>query len=276
MALVSYSSSESESEPPPPVKKRKLPTLATTLSGPVHIDDPSLHQGRTRSTPHVDGQWATHIYARVPLDPPFFQLVQSILESARTEVPSLHDFFSSESKSKPELHISLSRPVFLRAHQRDEMKRAVRRIVEQRSPFKASFARISSLTNDDATRIFLVLEIGAGHHELSALTNEFTPILRGMRQNEYYAAPRFHASIGWALLPGDTQSESHPNLATSSSNLSSPVFSPTLLPALNAEYGARLNSGVKSFDVGEIAIKIGKNVASWMLGARASGALAGS
>ncbi|KAF7297703.1 hypothetical protein MKEN_01393600 [Mycena kentingensis (nom. inval.)] len=287
-ALVSYSSSDSEDEEQaeltkaPPPKKKKLPTLAQTLTGPVHIDDPSLHQGRTRTTPHVEGQWATHVYACVPLQrtSTLYKLLVGIIEAARKEVPTLHDFF--DGKTKPELHISLSRPVYLRVHQRDEMKRAVKKIAENTQSFAASFAQITSLMNDDGTRIFLALEIGAGHHELAALTNDLAPALRAIRQQEYYAAPRFHASIAWALLGGGSggvgagaQLGAGPVLNTEQLRATGAQLAPqnengfpsTLLPALNAEYGDRLTSSValKSFAVEEIGVKIGKDVSLYGL-----------
>ncbi|KAJ6466381.1 U6 snRNA phosphodiesterase Usb1 [Mycena sanguinolenta] len=287
-ALVAYSSSEdseTDSAVQPP-KKRKLPVLSATLIGPEYVDIPSLHQGRTRTMPHVDGQYATHVYASVPLDrgSALFKLLCQILESAKKMTPTLHDFWSS---SQPELHISLSRPIYLRAHQREPIKRAIKLIAEKSLPFTASFAHISELVNDEGTRIFLVLEIGAGHHELTALTTSLTPTLRAIRQQEFYSSPRFHASIGWTLLgrratspqPSNTNDDQVPISSTSirsdSSNSSMTLipneytkiteFPPTSLPTLNEQYGSSLATSTKSFDISEIRIKIGKEVSCWRL-----------
>ncbi|KAJ7134338.1 hypothetical protein C8R44DRAFT_770236 [Mycena epipterygia] len=298
LALVSYSSSEESDTDTSsqPVKKRKLPALSSALVGPAHIDNPSLHQGRIRTTPYVDGQYATHIYASVPLErgSVLFKLLCRVIASAKNIAPTLHDFWSSRKDCEPELHISLSRPIYLRSHQREDMKRAVRRIAEKSPPFMASFAQISELINDEDTRIFLALEIGAGHNELTALTNSLTPALKAIWQQEFYAAPRFHASIGWALLGGransppsadNTPPSSHPDnqglissgsISSDSRNSSMTLvpneyptiteFPPALLPALNAQFGPSLTgSTVKSFDVGAISIKIGKEVSCWRL-----------
>ncbi|KAJ7725354.1 hypothetical protein B0H16DRAFT_1665869 [Mycena metata] len=290
LALVAYSSSEeseSEQSSSQPPKKRKLPVLSSTLVAPQHVDDPALHQGRTRTTPHVDGQYATHIYASVALDrgSTLFKLLCKIISSAKKMTPTLHDFWSSLKDSQPELHISLSRPLYLRSHQREDMKRAVKRVAEKTLPFTASFAHISELVNDEATRIFLALEIGAGHHELAALTSSLTPTLQAFRQQEFYAAPRFHASIGWALLGGRSNP---PHSATHSNAVQAPIssgsistdssnsamfpapqiteFPPALLPALNEQYGPALTgSTVKIFEINDISIKIGKEVSCWRL-----------
>jgi hypothetical protein len=85
MALVSYSDSESDSDPTtdttlgiPPRKKLRqsdstakpaLPPLPTAFhdlyasTTRVSVrDDPSLHGGRKRVIPHVEGNWPTHLY----------------------------------------------------------------------------------------------------------------------------------------------------------------------------------------------------------------------
>lgn len=92
MALVNYSS-ESGEDPdggPPPAKRRRCAVQAAETSGnptgtdgpcsklpplpaAFHdlyassvrqsvVDDPSLHHGRKRQTPHVVGNWPTHLY----------------------------------------------------------------------------------------------------------------------------------------------------------------------------------------------------------------------
>lgn len=179
-SLVSYSSSSSDesdssakptrsrtckSEPHPSgpsAKKCKLPPLAASLTPPVPADDPTKHQGRTRSFPHVEGQYATYVYVPLVLDPgeALYDLVTEVISKAKEEVRGLWGIGEGEMEDvqgrrhecedrgenknvgrskrknagKLELHISLSRPIFLRAHQRDDFKRAVKRIAESVSP----------------------------------------------------------------------------------------------------------------------------------------------
>ncbi|KAI0317646.1 hypothetical protein OF83DRAFT_119093 [Amylostereum chailletii] len=205
ISLVEYPDSDNESDPDKkqelPPKKRKLPALAPHLSIPIPVDDPSKHQGRIRSSPHVDGQWAAHVYISIPLsgyDNKHLDLtLKTAFTLAKERVPALQTVVPSD---QAELHISLTRPVFLRAHQRQELKQAIKLAARDHGPFTASFAAFAELTNDEYTRTFLCLEIGAGHHEIRAFSDALSPILRAFRQKEYYATPRFHASFAWALL----------------------------------------------------------------------------
>ncbi len=138
--LVSYSGSSSSSEneeeippPPPPVKKRRLPALASHLVPAVPLDDPSKHQGRTRATLHVEGQWAAHVYVSLVLRGALRGIVERAVSIAKQEVAGVHLLGGTDEDPDPdsvaavrELHVSLTRPFFLRTHQKEEMKRAVR------------------------------------------------------------------------------------------------------------------------------------------------------
>lgn len=293
--LVSYSgSSSSENEekilpPPPLVKKRRLPALAPHLMPTTPLDDPSKHQGRTRATPHVDGQFAAHIYVPLVLRGALRGIVERAVSMAKQEVAGVCLLGGADSGPDPdsvaavrELHVSLTRPFFLRAHQREEMKRAVRDAAKAHPPFMASFASFSDLTNDEHTRTFLCMEIGAGHGELSALSDTITPTLLSFHQKEYYERPRFHASFAWVLLerpPQPTPSETlespapipvSPSLGDRPSEDAClfptvPRLPETTIPALNAGPGSQLKGSAGIFEVGEVRIRIGKDVFGWEL-----------
>jgi hypothetical protein len=311
-ALVAYSSSEDE--PPadaPERKKKKLPSLALSLIVPAPVDNPALHQGRVRATPHVEGQYATYVY--IPLvvrtGTALCSLVDEALDVTKEMVPAAHTIGENVSCSRNsgglavnsssrarELHLSLTRPIFLRAHQREEFKQAIKLIASRRTPFQASFATFSELTNDERTRAFLSLEVGAGHNELRDLLSALSPTLQFLRQRDFYSQPRFHVSIAWTLLGpdksvnGDVDTKIHPcayegvtAVEGTSDNLISngdigepnkhlqaecfprvPHFPSELIPTLNRRFGARLSSAhIGGFYVDTIVVKIGKDIFSW-------------
>ncbi|KZP06104.1 hypothetical protein FIBSPDRAFT_876858 [Athelia psychrophila] len=305
-ALVSYASSDDDSEhdepeiiPEPPLKKRKLPALADSLRPSAPINNPALHQGRVRSSPHVEGQWAAHIYVPVFVDAgsALGRLLDDVQLDAREMVPSLIEIGVLEGKDEVandagdagkgrkkrrgerELHVSLSRPTYLRAHQREDLKRAIKTVAKAHAPFKASFATFSALTNDEKTRTFLTLEVGAGHNELRALTEALTPALRAIRQKEFYSDPRFHASIAWALLDArpalPPQPPSHASpvpfaAPTSQVFPTIPHFPPTFIASLIAKHSAQLaRPVVGAFEVGEVKVKIGREEHGWKMGGTA-------
>ncbi len=110
-----------------------------------------------------------------------------------------------------------------------------------------------------------------------------TPTLRSFRQKEYYEQPRFHASFAWVLLdhpvqgpPSQISSESLEPLPTATPSedpaieniCSFPTISrlpENIVSALNAELGSQLKGNAGVFDVGEVCIRIGKDIFGWAL-----------
>ncbi|PFH47897.1 hypothetical protein AMATHDRAFT_76990 [Amanita thiersii Skay4041] len=308
LPLVDYPHSDDSDEErkskqsAPQPKKRKLPSLSSSVILPKPIDDPAQHQGRIRTHPHVYGQYATHVYISLRLknNSTIYQLFQSVLRDAKNMVPSLHECCKTGDTSSDlrqlELHISLSRPIYLLVHQREEFKKDIRNVAKHHQPFSMSFTNFAELTNDEETRAFLVIDVGAGYHELKAIMHSLSPILKLLHQKDYYECPRFHASIAWALLtrklsdiytPPITVGETHDVQLLGTTTLDEyacsrpstpttdignefptiPHFPEDFITTLNERYSSTLSSAkVGLFDVQDLTVKIGKDVFVWRLG----------
>ena len=129
-------------------------------------DNPALHQGRVRSSPHVDGRWACHVYVPVVLEAgeQLEEVLSGAFQAAKAKVPTLHPIGLNDGRW--ELHISLSRPTFLWTHQREEFKNAVRRVAASREGWTLSLTEFIKLENDDRSRVFLAVQVGAGHEQV--------------------------------------------------------------------------------------------------------------
>ncbi|CAE6464380.1 unnamed protein product [Rhizoctonia solani] len=198
----------------PPKKARALPLLDPSLFTPAPVDDPSKHQGRKRTIPYVEGQFIAHVYVPLKLEGELLALLRCIVECAQSDAGAWHSLLEHVSGTAGEQtpahtpkfrsHLSLSRPVPLRAHQRDGFRKEVRKAALERTQFLASFAQLTTLTNEDQSRTFLCVEIGAGHNEFQALSQSLSAHLVSLRQLPYYPQPRFHISIAWILTHGSS------------------------------------------------------------------------
>ena len=148
---------------------RKLPTLSNKLAVAAPEHNPEAHQGRVRSKPHVDGQYAAYVYIIVnpEREAAFSAFVTSVVKHAKVMIPCLHSMYLNgerlgtpeqpvlnEAENSPklphgnkELHISLSRPIYLRSYQREDLKRQVKAIAQShhRYSFRILVLRLFSL-----------------------------------------------------------------------------------------------------------------------------------
>ena len=230
-----------------------------------------------RSSPHVDGQWACHLYVPVVLETGerLGEVLSSAFRFAKARVPALHPIGLDDGRWK--LHISLARPTFLWTHQREEFKNAMRRVATLHEGCALSLTEFIRLENDDRSRVFLALQVGAGHEQvrlscfsfahvlkillqLGALTDALTPALRAIRQGGFYPEPKFHVSIGWALLERDGVDKSTGDFPTIAE------LPQDVIEDLNRGHASELRKSSACVEVEEVCIKIGKDSFRWGLG----------
>ncbi|KAL4802977.1 U6 snRNA phosphodiesterase Usb1 [Aspergillus unguis] len=234
MALVQYSDSDSDSEtetPPRKITKQSkdtpsLPPLPASFhdlyasSTRVSVtDDPSLHGGRKRAIPHVEGNWPTHIYLEWYPSKDELEILSTIISQAGEKIhgkeAKLHSFLHSDLGARLPLHISLSRPVVLRTEQRqpfmDEFTTALGS--SRIGPFTVLVESLEWVSNFEKTRWFYVLRAKRPERDcLNRLLQVSNRSLGDFGQPPLYASEVrqseestgdfsecFHISIAWSL-----------------------------------------------------------------------------
>ncbi|GAA5828266.1 hypothetical protein JCM5353_003978 [Sporobolomyces roseus] len=244
----------------PPKKKRRLPTLDDSFSSDLRpTDSPALHQGRKRAHPHVQGQWAAHVYLELELDSALRRLLKKAVDASSESFASedIHFLFdppplNTEGRRSDDslstLHISLSRPLYIQTNQKVDLRASVAKVANSIVGFSSRYASFGMLENDEKNRRFLAIEIGQGYEQLKNLVRKLDVELDQMRLPTYYENPRFHTSIAWTSIP-------RPDARL--------PFEEDDLAKLDASFGQRLRQGEPW--VGSIAIKIGQDIHRYTL-----------
>ncbi|KAH8429968.1 HVSL domain-containing protein [Aspergillus melleus] len=264
MALVQYSDSESEEESPPrPIKKicpaptpaSSLPPLPKTFhdlyasSTRVSVkDDPSLHGGRKRVIPHIEGNWPTHLYLEWFPSKDELAVLSDILRQCEDRLGKsnidLHSLLHSDLGAQLPLHISLSRPVVLRTEQKQPFLETFTTALQDShiSAFDVVADSLHCVSNYEQTRWFYVLRVRKPEHNglnrLLGISNRCLarygqpPLYeppsgpgtdresRGPRKSTHKGAAQsqmgdysecFHISLAWSLT--GPSSEDHDRIA---------------------------------------------------------------
>ncbi|KAL8822858.1 MAG: hypothetical protein Q9191_006414 [Dirinaria sp. TL-2023a] len=193
MPLVDYSDSEasgaepdnnivqSGKDPHAPSRKRKrdqerspaLPPLpgsfhdlyASTVRS-SNQDDPSLHNGRQRQTPHIEGHWPTHVYIEWHPSKAESARIRQILDrvddpACLPEKACVHSLLKNDLGTELPLHISLSRSLSLLTDQRQRFIDTVTKNTSRSGarPFEVSIKGLSWVANYEGNRWFLVMQL---------------------------------------------------------------------------------------------------------------------
>lgn len=96
--------------------------------------------------------------------------------------------------------------------------------------------------------------------QLEALSDALTPALRAIKQSEFYPEPKFHVSIGWALLERNGADKSTEDLPTIAE------FPQDVIEGLNRDFASQLRRPSARIETEEVCVKIGKEAFQWGLG----------
>ncbi|KAI7748296.1 hypothetical protein M8C21_012103 [Ambrosia artemisiifolia] len=221
--IASYgdTSSDSDSEsqpsinnqsslPPPPIHLLNPPnTLGATF------DYLECNSGsRIRSFPHIQGNYALHVYIPVFIPSERKKELTQFLKKATSLVPGLHVvdidvplhmLLKDEEKMVQaalgrEFHISLGRTVPIRVHQIDSVVAMLRQKLQFQKRYLIDFNKWEVFVNDDKTRTFLSVENTTGG--LAEITKQIQAVNQVYKLHnlpEFYKDPRPHISIAWAV-----------------------------------------------------------------------------
>ncbi|KAK0667710.1 hypothetical protein QBC41DRAFT_323296 [Cercophora samala] len=181
------------------------------------FDDPSLHQGRSRQTPHIPGNWPSHVYIEWRPPPDIKTILSALICSVQSQISEtdpqvkITSLLESELRVALPLHISLSRPLNLTTSQKDRFLSDVQKALASDHPFEIELGRVEWHFTSESGRAFLVMRVicPSGNNELVYFLSKINDLAQLYGQPQLYTwasaaegkevADAFHFSIAWCL-----------------------------------------------------------------------------
>jgi hypothetical protein len=214
MALVAYSSSDDDEVEQQyaqrPVKRNtsskttnNLPPLpsnfhdlyATSVRASTS-DDPALHGGRKRITPHVVGSWPSHVYIEWYPSLAEITVLENIINAVKASHTGLtmHSLLTSELGVPLPLHISLSAALSLTTENKDTFLDVLTKPLKDSRGVTNFTTQLGSplwAPNHNRSRWFLVLSA------LPPANDELNSLLRRCNETcEMFALPPLYKAAG--------------------------------------------------------------------------------
>ncbi|KAH7537769.1 uncharacterized protein LOC107414068 [Ziziphus jujuba] len=218
------SDSDSESPLPPPPASTSSEVFCPLPPPPLSLLNPANSIGaldyfdggqssRLRTFPHVEGNYALHVYIPVSIPSAPKKELALFLKKVARVVPGLYavdvdvpldalckdDDKLEQVALERELHISLGRTVPIRLHQIDTVVTMLRQKLQLQRRYWIDFSKWEIFVNDDCTRTFLSMEVvAAGLVEIRKQIQAVNEVYKLHNLPEFYKDPRPHISLAWA------------------------------------------------------------------------------
>ncbi|THV54392.1 hypothetical protein BGAL_0027g00020 [Botrytis galanthina] len=184
-------SSSASELPPLPSKFHDL--YASTVRNSTR-DDPSLHGGRKRVTPHIEGNWPTHIYIEWYPSTIEFDLISSLISKVESfKTHDIQTFLSNDLGVPLPLHVSLSRSIGFSKDVKDTFLTSFEQVIKSSGvrPFEMAFSGLAWVPNYEKTRWFLVLRVNTPEsNALNKLLHVSNKVVEEFGQPPLYANSR--------------------------------------------------------------------------------------
>lgn len=222
------------SKPPPPLPTSLTNLYASNVRSSTY-DSPTLHQGRKRQIPHVEGNWPSFVYLEwLPSVSQLARLEDLIAfiahEHNQTDDPidittgsqsdhsrlqqqvSICSSLRSDLGVRQPLHVSLSAPLILTTDNKDTFLENLTRDIESTSQtaFTTFPSTLKWVTNFDGTRHFLIVTLKRPKSDaLRTLLDTCNRTTGGMGLPQLYAGNDDHTKVGVVSRPKKLADDQH-------------------------------------------------------------------
>ncbi|CAL8470436.1 g9978 [Coccomyxa elongata] len=207
-------------------RDRGLPSASSLLAGFTGGAVPLLtekegkqgqdpHLGRLRTFPHVEGNYATHVYITVPTPDNCHDTLEAILQRCRSSIPDLQPIIDADlrhankclegSLAQPSYHLSLSRVVPVRYPHIQPLLASLKEHLSKTERFTISFGRLETFENDEGTRSFLSILVDQGCKQVCRAVRRTDRAFLEHGLQTFHKEPRPHVSLMWALGGSSSQ-----------------------------------------------------------------------
>ncbi|KAI6646775.1 U6 snRNA phosphodiesterase [Oopsacas minuta] len=192
--LVNYSSDSSDDSTTDkkiklaPIKLPLPPSIGLMFEDTEVQDDPSSLGGRTRSFPHMRGNWVSYVY---------IELTHDLLEKVAKNI--LSNFGDLKLEPFQDFHISLSRTLPIPYHWLHQMTSSLKSLADTLQPFYVTFKGVKIFQNDDNSRYFVAVLVDIGISDLSWIQQRVDGIMSGYKLPVFYKPASFHTSLLWTV-----------------------------------------------------------------------------
>ncbi|PWN92495.1 hypothetical protein FA10DRAFT_300974 [Acaromyces ingoldii] len=182
-------------------KRKRLPAFDDAEDAGTSKEQRQVHTSTgVASTEPLKGDWLCYVFVPIPDGCEVFALIKKARKLLET---TFHEPSGDLRSADEPLHVSLSRPILIRAHERDTLVDVVRTALSHSQPgpsLDVAFARFAHFPSHDAKRTFWAVEVGQGWRELKTVTDALDKGLgaSALKARPYHAQPRFHASFASA------------------------------------------------------------------------------